>query len=254
MENRCLIVSPPAEPSTYPPGHFKRVYDYVIIPACRLAGFWPEKLNDPGSQPLDVVKGLVDCPVVICDISAGYADAAYVLAVRQALHLPVVLIKDLKSVAPFDVGEFHSLEYDESLRIDTVQKATEELSEALKKAVEHKEERYALLDRLGLGLPKPDASAAVVDTTYMDSPAQEKPQETHLPIISPLPDYVGEAFSQEQLLKLKTDDELFHLHHGRGKVNFVKKMGKDIVANIQFGTGTKLLVLEASDFFRKISS
>ncbi|WHZ07144.1 MAG: hypothetical protein OJF59_000897 [Cytophagales bacterium] len=248
-----MILLPQTEPAAYPQGHFKRVYDYVMVPACRLAGYWPSTWDDLNAQPLDIIKSIVDCEIVICDVSATYTDALYVVAVRQALNLPVVLTKDLKSLISFDAGESALMEYDESLRIDTVQKATEELSKAIQKAVENKQARNAVLNRLAIGLPKLVVTTETPPEPQHNEAIQEIPQETHLPIISPLPDYVAEPYTQEQLLKLKTGSELFHLHHGKGKVNFVKKMGKDTVANIQFGSGSKLLVLEASDLFRKIS-
>jgi hypothetical protein len=42
------------------------------------------------------------------------------------------------------------------------------------------------------------------------------------------------------------------LNHGKGKVDFVKNVGRDRMASIKFESGTKLLVLVVSDFFRKI--
>jgi hypothetical protein len=264
MDNRCFVIMPQSEPTGYSQGHFNRVYDYVIVPACREAGYWPTRADNAAyDNPLAVVKDIIDCEIALFDLSAGNSNAVYGMAIRQALGLPVTLVKDMKSFVMFEASESGLLEYDESLRIDTVQKAIEILGNAMKKAVETKEERHELLNRLSIGLPQFTAQNTMGDTdTTADAPGsidetdqkETKAREERLPIISPLPDYVGEAFTEQQIAKLKTGSELFHLNHGKGKVNFVKKMGKEEVANIQFETGPKLLVLTASDFFRKIDN
>jgi hypothetical protein len=255
---------PQDEPSGYAQGHFNRVYDYVIVPACRAAGYWPTRADlATYDNPLAVIKDIIDSEVALCDLSANNSTALYGLAIRQALGLPVTLAKDAKSIVMFDASELGVVEYDETLRIDTVQKAVEALGEALKKAVETKKERHALLNRLSIGLPQYTAQTTTVETdvTSNSTASTEEPtdqkvakaEESHIPIISPLPDYVGEPFTEQQIGKLKAGDALFHLRHGKGKVNFIKKMGKDQLASIQFESGPKLLVLGASNFFRKIN-
>jgi hypothetical protein len=205
------------------------------------------------------VKEIIDSEIVLCDVSANNTNALYALAVRHVLGLPVTIIKDTKSVVPFGMSDMGVVEYDESLRIDTVQKATETISEAMKHAVETKTAKHELLDRLGIGLPPVETPALVfetnVTTTVTEEPSEvdEKKKEVRLPIISPLPDYVGDPFTEEQINELKAGDVFFHLNHGKGKVNFVKKSGKENLASIQFDSGTKLLVLVATDFFRKIN-
>ena len=253
--NQCFIVMPQEEPQGYAPGHFDRVYEYVIVPACRASGFFPTRADRLKSdRPLDVVKEIIDSGVAIFDLSAGNAMALYGLAIRNVLGLPFVLVKDTRSVVMFDSAKFGQVEYDESLRIDTVQKEVEAISTAIKKA-DAKKDRHELLDRLSIGLPQyapppvmEVVSSAPVEMTIVE---EEKPKEK-LPIISPLPDYVGEPFTEAQILKLKAGDVLFHLVNGKGKVNSVSMSGKERVANIQFESGPKLLVVTASDFFRRV--
>lgn len=257
MENKCFIIMPPGEPSGYPQGHFNRVYDYIIIPACRAAGYWPTRSDlTPPDDSLAVVKDIIDSEITICDLSANNSNALYGLAVRHSLNLPVTLVKDMKTFVKFDANDLDLVEYDESLRIDTVQKAIEILTEALKKAVANKKEKHPLLHRLGIGFPQVTDTNITSSPTSSDHTAPEeetKAKEHHLPKISPLPDYVRDSFTEEEIGKLKAGNFLFHLNHGKGKVNFVKIAGKDKLASIQFESGTKLLVLAVSDFFRKIN-
>jgi hypothetical protein len=249
MANKCLIIMPPGEPNGYPQGHINRVYEYIIVPACRLAGYWPTRAdNATHDDPLEAVREIVDSDVAICDVSANNVNALYGLAIRDVLGLPTTVVKDMKSVVTFDTRGLGIMEYDDSLRIDTVQKAIEVLSEALKKAVDSNSERNPLLSRLNIGVTQiapADNSSADLST----SPPPEETKELRLPIISPLPDYVDEPFTDSQIGKLKAGDFFFHLNHGKGKINFVKK---DRLASVQFDSGPKFLVLAESDFFRKI--
>jgi len=259
MDNRCFIIMPSGDPSGYPQGHFNRVYDYVIVPACRVAGYWPTRSDSVKyDNPLDVVKDIIDSEIVLCDLSANNSNALYGLAVRQSLDLPVSLVKDVKTIVIFGANDFGLLEYDESLRIDTVQKEVEMLGEALRKAVENKKERHQLLNRLAIGLPPAPTTTIALDVTSSSSttdqapPEEEtKPKEIHLPKISPLPGYVGDPFTEAEIGKLKAGAFLFHLNYGKGKVIVVKNTGKDKLASIEFESGTKMLVLTVSDLFRK---
>jgi hypothetical protein len=254
MDNRCFIIMPTGEPSGYTQGHFNRVYDYIIVPACRAAGYWPTRSGTVKYEnPLDAVKDIIDSEVVLCDLSANNTDGLYGLAVRQSLDLPVVSVKDLKTIVNFGANDFSVLEYDESLRIDTVQKEVEILGEALRKAVENKKERHQLLNRLSIGLPK----APVVETNFvpldLTFEEEQKPKEPSLPKISPLPDYVGDPFTEKEIEKLKAGDFLFHLNYGKGKITLVKNIGKDKLTSIEFESGTKVLMVAVSDYFRKIN-
>ncbi len=256
MDNRCLIVMPGSEPVGYPQGHFSRVYDYIIVPACRMAGYWPIKADSISHEnSLNIVKDIIDSEIVLCDLSTNDPTSLYVLSVREALQLPVTLMKDLKTLASFDTSKFNTIEYDDSLRIDTVQKATEVLGNALKETVEKKSSRHELLDRLNIGLPPAVVTPSVVEeTTSPPEETQNEPeQKSKLPVISPVPDYVGDFLNEDQLDRVKGGDVLFHINHGKGTVNFVKKMGKDKFANMQFESGSKLISLGIVGIFRKVN-
>ncbi len=240
---------PSTDPGGYPQGHVGRVYEYVIAPACRKAGYFPTQADVAAAiDPLDVVREIVNSDVAIFDISANNTNALYGLAIRHALGLPVIVVKDVKSMVAFNAMEIGTIEYDESLRIDTVQREVETLSTALTKAVESKKDKHEMLNRLGIGVGRP----VVNEAPESIMPETIAPPEKHIPVISPLPGYVGDSFTAAEITKLKPGDELFHLNYGRGKLNSLKKMGKDELANIQFESGSKLLVMTASDNFRKI--
>lgn len=258
MEKRCFIIMPVGDPDGYAQGHFSRVYQYIIVPACRLAGFSPLRADGPElDSPLDIIKTIIESDVAICDISSNNSAALYGFAIRQASSLPVTLIKDLKTNTIANIPEFDVVQYDESLRIDTVQTEIETLSEALKKNFANKAVGDSLISRLNIGAAQSDASInAETDNTPLSSTDtvahDEAQQKEHLPVISPLPDYVGNPVTQEEIDWLKVGASIFHMNYGKGEILTISKMPKGRIAKIQFESGPKLLVLETSGIFRKI--
>jgi hypothetical protein len=252
MEKKCFIIMPLGDPEGYAKGHFNRVYQYIIVPACRLAGFSPVRADDPtaNDQALDIIENMIESDIVICDLSSKFSGALYGFAIRQGVNLPVTLMKDTKTQLTFDFLLFGDVEYDESLRIDTVQQEIETLSEALKKNFANKAETNSLLSRLGIGAPQPTAPR------YEPEPMENEniKKESQLPIISPLPDFVGDPITQhDEIDKLKIGDFLFHMNYGKGEIRTLKKMAKDKLAEVHFESGSKTLVLVTSGIWRKIN-
>ena len=56
MDNNSIIFLPAGDPAGYTSGHFGRVYDYVIAPACRLAGLWPERIENSNTPASDIIR------------------------------------------------------------------------------------------------------------------------------------------------------------------------------------------------------
>ncbi|HRG79311.1 MAG TPA: hypothetical protein PL167_06855, partial [Cyclobacteriaceae bacterium] len=107
MEKRCFIILPMGDPDGYTPGHFNRVYQYILVPACRLAGFSPLRADGPElDSALDIIKTIIESDVTICDISSNNPAALYGFAIRQASSLPVTLLKDLKTNTIANIPEF----------------------------------------------------------------------------------------------------------------------------------------------------
>ena len=263
MEKKCFIIMPTSDPDGYAQGHFNRVYEYIIVPACRMAGFWPERVDNPNTNntALDILNIIIDSDIAICDLSSNNPNVLYGLAIRQALGLPVTLIKDLKTQIMFGIQEFEQVEYDESLRIDTVQKAIETLGEKLKKSHASKAEINSILNRLGIG---PGRSAEIKNVSSdiviaaieepIDQTENTVTKEKPLPVIFPLPNYVGDPITETEIEKIKVGDFLFHMNHGKGEIRTMKKMGKDKIAEILFESGSKTVVIGTSGFFRKINT
>lgn len=135
----CFIIMPIADVPSYESGHFNRVYQHLIAPACLKAGFKPIRADDVNSSNmivLDILKKIVECDMAICDLSSRNPNVLYELGLRQAFNKKTVLIKDKITTSPFDVQAFRYAEYDNSLRIDYVQIEVATLAEAIRSTYE----------------------------------------------------------------------------------------------------------------------
>ncbi|CAI9413489.1 hypothetical protein [Lelliottia sp. T2.26D-8] len=133
-ERTCFIIMPIADMTGYESGHFNRVYNHLIKPACAQAGFKPIRADDVTNSNfivLDILNRIVECDIAICDLSGRNPNVMYELGLRQAFNKKTVLIKDEKTNSPFDVQAFRYCEYDSVLRIDNAQTNAQSISKAL---------------------------------------------------------------------------------------------------------------------------
>lgn len=163
----CFVMMPFGDPTGYQPDHFKRVFDYLIKPACEKAGFKAKRVDEnakTGIIMLEILDMIVGCDIAICDMSSRNPNVFYELGLRQAFDKKCVLIKDNKTDYPFDVNMLRTVEYDASLRIDIIQEKTEELASAIKETAENtKADGNSLVQLLSIKQP-----AKMLDQQEMD--------------------------------------------------------------------------------------
>ncbi|KZP59625.1 hypothetical protein A3N37_00215 [Enterobacter ludwigii] len=131
---KCFIIMPIADNPDYEPGHFNRVYEYLIKPACINAGYEPCRADDSKASHMimfDILKKIMECDMAICDLSSKNANVFYELGLRQAFNKKTILITDGKDKPPFDIAGFRYVPYNPSLRIDSVQIEINRISEML---------------------------------------------------------------------------------------------------------------------------
>jgi hypothetical protein len=155
-KSNCFVIMPISDSSNYEAGHFGRVYEYLIKPACEKAGVVPiraDEVKNTNFIILDILKRVVTENIVICDLSSRNPNVLYELGIRQAFDLPVVLIKDSCTERIFDIQGLRTMDYDESLRIDSVGKDINNLVNAILETLEKHEHDGSSLIRL-LSLPR----------------------------------------------------------------------------------------------------
>ena len=130
----CFIIMPVSDHTDYENGHFKRVYDYIIKPACVKAGFEPLRADDVQKSNIivvDILHKIVNCEMALCDLSSKNPNVLYELGIRQAFDLPVALIKDNITPRIFDIQGFRDVTYISSMRVDEVNFAIDQIAEAI---------------------------------------------------------------------------------------------------------------------------
>ena len=153
----CFVIMPISDHPDYAPGHFKRVYEYIIKPACQKAGYEAIRADDTSKTNdivSDIIKKIIDSDMAICDMSSRNPNVFYELGLRHAFNLKTTLIKDIKTVRAFDITGLRSVEYDESLRVDEVEKAIEAIADAIEETEKMtSEEANSNIQLLGLSAP-----------------------------------------------------------------------------------------------------
>lgn len=133
-QKTCFVIMPISDVDGYEKGHFSRVYDYLIKPACEAAGYKVERADDTAKTNMiivDILQKAVKYDMAICDISARNANVFYELGFRQAFNKKTVLIKDNKTDMPFDISSIRTLSYNSNLRIDEVNNSVQEIQKAI---------------------------------------------------------------------------------------------------------------------------
>lgn len=133
-QKTCFVIMPISDVDGYEKGHFGRVYEYLIKPACEAAGYKVDRADDTSKTNMiivDILQKAVKYDMAICDISSRNANVFYELGFRQAFNMKTVLIKDKKTIMPFDISSIRTLSYNETLRIDEVEKGRAEIQKAL---------------------------------------------------------------------------------------------------------------------------
>lgn len=125
---------PISDPPGYDSGHFRRVYEHLIRPACTKARVTPLRADDVKAANyivLDILQRIIEADLVVCDLSGRNPNVMYEVGVRQAFNLPIVFIKDQRTERVFDIQGFRTVDYDDSLRIDCVNRDIETLLAAI---------------------------------------------------------------------------------------------------------------------------
>lgn len=153
----CFVIMPFSDVEGYDKGHFTRVYEHLIKPACKQAGFEPQRADEtPRTDVImvDILKKIIACDIAICDLSSRNANVFYELGLRHAFNKKTILIKDYKTPMPFDISGIRTLAYNESLRIDEVQKIIPEIAKYLKETNDADEkEANSMLQMLSIDDP-----------------------------------------------------------------------------------------------------
>ncbi|WP_461631333.1 hypothetical protein [Labilibaculum euxinus] len=134
-QQECFIIMPISDPKDYDKGHFKRVYEDIITPACDKADYKAvraDEVEETDIIHLSILKKLIEAPMAICDLSTRNPNVLFELGLRQAFDKPVVLIQEKGTERIFDVSILRAYDYCKELRYNDVLNDQEAISKMLK--------------------------------------------------------------------------------------------------------------------------
>lgn len=104
---KCFVIMPISDVPDYPPGHFNRVFNHIIVPACKQVGYKAIRADVTSKTNViiaDILKHAVSCDMAICDLSSRNPNVFYELGFRQAFDKKTVLMIDERTERPFDIS------------------------------------------------------------------------------------------------------------------------------------------------------
>lgn len=159
VNNDCFIIMPIADHSDYKDGHFKRVYEDILAPACRGAGYRPVRADDVAQTNLihlDILQKLLESPMAICDLSTRNPNVLFELGLRQAFDKPTVLVQEVGTPQIFDINLFRYTQYRNGLDYRDVladQKSIQKVLEETKLAVQENRSVNSIIKLLSIMEP-----------------------------------------------------------------------------------------------------
>ncbi len=110
----CFVVMPISDHSDYAPGHFARVFEDILKPACTAAGFKAviaSEVKQTNIIHLDILQKLLEAPMVLCDLSSRNPNVLFELGLRQAFDKPIAIIQEEGTPQIFDTNLLRYTEY-----------------------------------------------------------------------------------------------------------------------------------------------
>lgn len=167
----CFVLMPIADVPGYEVGHFGRVYEHLLKPAIIAAGYHPVRADDAVKTDyivVGIIQRIVESDMVLCDYSARNANVLYELGIRHAFNKPVVLLKDRQTEKIFDIQGLRYTDYDESLRIDAVNRDQLKITNALKETANATDKEFNSIVRLaGIKTAEAPAVQTVTEDTSL---------------------------------------------------------------------------------------
>lgn len=101
-------------------GDYDVLYDEVIKPVCKKLGYEPIRGDEVANCSMilsDIITSIQNSAVIIADITPDNPNVFYEIGYAHALGKPTILLCDkaLRSKLPFDVSEFRTIFYDNSI-------------------------------------------------------------------------------------------------------------------------------------------
>jgi hypothetical protein len=97
---------------------YNELYDDVIKKICEdfdLTVVRADETFSPGLIIADIVKQIIDCRLIIAEISPSNPNVFYEVGYAHAMNKPTILIAEMGTKLPFDVSPFRTLFYENTI-------------------------------------------------------------------------------------------------------------------------------------------
>ena len=135
----CFIIGPFGEPGTDVRKRSDQLLRHIIRPPVVSLGYEPlraDEMPDPGLITSQVIKHIINDPIVVADLSGSNPNVFYELALRHAIRKPLIQLIRLGDPLPFSVAGMRTIVFDLT-DPDSVEKARSDVLEQIS-AVEAK--------------------------------------------------------------------------------------------------------------------
>lgn len=129
-KKNCFIIGPFGEPGSEIRKHSDQLLRHIIRPPVISLGYEPiraDEMPEPGLITSQVIKHIVDDPIVVADLSGSNPNVFYELALRHATRKPLISLIREGDPLPFNVAGMRTIIFD--LRdLDSAEKARSDIA------------------------------------------------------------------------------------------------------------------------------
>ena len=163
----CFVIGPIGKKNSTERNRSDKLLNYIIKPVAKDSFSYDviraDKYHKPGNITLQIIRLLLDSPLVIADLTDSNANVFYELGVRHTVKKPVILIMQDGQKLPFDLTHDRTIFADLNT-IDSDSKKTHQFKKRLAKHIREIEKNPEVQNSVAIaelidGIGKPEEVA-----------------------------------------------------------------------------------------------
>lgn len=126
----CFVIAPIGKEGSTTRKRSDKLLKHIVKPVLEDLGYIVERadqLTEPGMITNQIVRKIVDCNVLVADLSESNPNVFYELAIRHGLKKPFVHMIDSSETIPFDNAQVRTIQVDLT-DLDSVERAKSDLN------------------------------------------------------------------------------------------------------------------------------